>query len=239
VTNLNPGLAKGYALDFGSPVQYVAEGLREGPRTLEELVEGYSHDPAELSRVWDQELRRPRERRRLKGGQEEREAQAKTWLLQRALEALDSQVQRENEHYSLTVGFDDLRVGGLPLPGSETFVEASAREAARPRASTRARRSPRAKTEPSSPASAASDGARASQTHTQDAAASEHPEPEPEPASEVREWLRAHRYTAARLAKALEMDRAEVERLLDGAQEAPRVVRLALWALEHGADGRP
>src|SRR5687767_14274843 len=101
VTNVNPGLQKGYALDFGPPVRYVAETLRAGPQTLEGLVEGYSHDPEELERVWDQELRKPRERRRVKGAQEEREAQAKQWLMERALEALGSQVQHEGDHYAL------------------------------------------------------------------------------------------------------------------------------------------
>jgi hypothetical protein len=32
------------------------------------------------------------------------------------------------------------------------------------------------------------------------------------------------------------MDRGEIERLLDGTQQPSRVVRLALWALDHGAD---
>ena len=240
MTSLNPGLQKGYALDFGSPVRYVAETLRDGPHTLEDLAEGYSHDPDELSRVWDRELRKPRERRRVKGAQEEREALARQWLTQRALEALGNQVRREGEHYALTVDFDDLRVGGLPLPGSATFAEASAREASRPRASTTARRPRGAKAEPSGASTARpakgghSDEASPSDgAHTDVATASDDSQFEGE--SEVEKWLRANRYSAARLAKALEMEREELDRLVDGSLQPSRVVRLALWALEHGA----
>ena len=231
MTNLNPGLAKGYALDFGSPVRYVAEALREGPRTLEDLAKAYSHDAAELSRVWDQELRKPRERRSVKEAQEERAAQAKQWLMQRAIEALGSQVRSDGDRYVLAVDFDDLRVGGLPLPGSSTYAEASSREASRPRASKGARGSRRPKSERSS---AGRPDERAVE-RVEDGALVPSRENEPEQESEVRQWLRAQRYTPARLAKALDMERAALQPLIDGSQQPSRMVRLALWALEHGA----
>ena len=232
MTNLNPGLQKGYALDFGSPVRYVAEALRAGPQTLEGMAHAYSHDSEELARVWDQELRKPRERRQVKGLQEEREQQAKQWLMERALEALGGQVRREGDRYALTIAFDDLRVGGLPLPGSVTFDEASARGASRPRASSGARRSGRAKAE----LSGAANERRTTEAKADGDKGTDSEAAEPAMESEVRQWLRANGYTAARLTKALAMERQEVERLLDGSQQAPRVVRLALWALEHGAE---
>ncbi len=113
---LNPGLAKGYALDFASPLRFVAERLSAGPSTLDALCDEYEHDPGDLARVWDHELRGRGQRRSAKAEvRAEREADAKRWLLDAALRALGDQVRERQGRFTLAVPLADVRVGGLPV----------------------------------------------------------------------------------------------------------------------------
>src|SRR5688572_28301573 len=136
---LNPGLAKGYALDFASPLRYVAVTLNEGARSLDDLAEGYEHDADDLDRVWDQELRAKGQRRSTKPDvQQERRAEAKRWLLEAAMTALGDQVRTKGDELSLAVPPEDLRVGGFPVVLPERLPRDSEDESKRERPSKRA-----------------------------------------------------------------------------------------------------
>lgn len=226
---VNPGLAKGYALDFAAPLRFVAEALAERARPLDELIEAYEHDPADLDRVWDHELRQRGQRRSAKPEvQEERRAEAKRWLLQAAVEALGDQVREGGERLALTVALDAVQVQGLPVAFDP------ARVTPRP-ASPRTKEPSRAQAVASKPEAepevvAEADAEAAS-------AAEEQPEPEPPPPpNPFREWFDDHGYTDRSLARALGVTPTEVKAYREGEQPAPRVVLLALWAIDRGAE---
>ncbi len=220
---LNPGLAKGYALDFASPLRYVALTLHEGAHSLDDLAEGYEHDAGDLDRVWDQELRAKGQRRSTKPDvQQERRAEATRWLLGAAVTALGDQVRDDDGVLSLTVPPEDLRVGGFPVvlpdsPPRDSDAESKSERPARRRTSSRraaaepAEREPPPEPEPE-------------------------PEPPPPPPSPLRAWMDEHGYTEGRLIKDLDLGPREIASYVEGEREVPRVVWLALWALEHGAE---
>ena len=215
---LNPGLAKGYALDFASPLRYVALTLNEGARSLDDLAEGYEHDADDLDRVWDQERRAKGQRRSTKPDvQQERRAEAKRWLLEAAVTALGDQVRTKGDELSLTVAPEDLRVGGFPVVLPETPSEPRPpREPSKRRAG--GRRASGKDAEPPEPEPEAE------------------PEPPPTPPSPLRAWMDEHDYTEGRLVKDLDLGPREIASYVEGEREVPRVVWLALWALERGAE---
>lgn len=216
---MNPGIAKGYALDFAAPLRYVAEALDAREQTLDQLVEGYEHDAEELDRVWDHELRKPGQRRSAKPDvQEERRVEAKRWLLGAAVAALGTQVREGRNGLVLAVPLAEVEVQGLPVAFDPARVEARPRLA---RATSRPRtrqdeadgRKPAAHpVEPEAPASSE------------------------EPSNPFREWFDQHGYTVRALARALGVEPRQVEAYRDGSQQAPRVVLLALWAIDRGAE---
>ena len=94
----HPGTEKGYALNFLSPVRYVAASLERAPALSSELVAGYEHSIAgDLARV-----------RQHEGLASDTEARA--FLVERALLALGDQVEQNGDgKWRLTKPFDDLR----------------------------------------------------------------------------------------------------------------------------------
>jgi len=218
---LNPGLAKGYALDFASPLRYVAVRLHEGARSLDDLAEGYEHDADDLDRVWDQELRAKGQRRSTKPDvQQERRTEAKRWLLEAAVSALGDQVRDDDGVLSLTVPPEDLRVGGFPVVLTESPPRDSDDEPKRERPGKRA--AGRRATKPTEAEPPAEPEAE--------------PEPPPPPPSPLRAWMDEHDYTEGRLIKDLDLGPREIASYVEGEREVPRVVWLALWALERGAE---
>ena len=51
-------------------------------------------------------------------------------------------------------------------------------------------------------------------------------------AADLTTWMTAHRYNKSQLADALGIARSTLDRYLDGSVDVPKVVRLALKALE-------
>ena len=96
--NAHPGTEKGYALDFLSPVQYVAVSLERAPALSSELVKGYKHRIAgDLTRV--------RQHEGLSSN-----AEASAFLVERALIALGKQVEQNGDgKWRLTRTFDEIR----------------------------------------------------------------------------------------------------------------------------------
>lgn len=231
---VNPGLAKGYALDFAAPLRYVAESLDGRARSLDDLVEGYEHDAGDLDRVWDHELRQRGQRRSAKPEvEQERRAAAKRWLVQAALDALGSQVREEGDGLILAVPLDEAQVQGIPVAFDPSRVAARPKVQREPRVSSKRARESRAVPsgpvgEPEPPAVTPSPPAEPGEP--------EEAEPPASPPNPFREWVDEHGYTRRALARALGVKLSEVEEYVEGRQAAPRVVLLALWAIERGAE---
>ncbi|MDA1003437.1 MAG: hypothetical protein O3B31_08865, partial [Chloroflexi bacterium] len=121
---VNPGIAKGYALDFASPLRFVAEQLHAGPRTLDELAERYEHERDDLARVWDHELRERGQRRSAREQvQAQRETDAKRWLIEAAIAALGTQLRQDGDRFALAVPIEAIRFRGIPVVMPATPTE--------------------------------------------------------------------------------------------------------------------
>jgi hypothetical protein len=97
---LNPGVEHSYALDFHSVVRHVATQLELEPQTVAELASSYKH-------VVSGDLVRVRKHHGCKTN-----AEAITFLIERALASLDKQVAQDGEQYRLTRIFSALRYQG-------------------------------------------------------------------------------------------------------------------------------
>jgi hypothetical protein len=220
---VNPGIAKGYALDFASPLRFVAEALNVGPRTVDDLCRAYEHDSAELARVWDHELRAHGQRRSARREiHEQRVADAKRWLLEAAIAALGPQLRAEDDRLVLAVPLAEVRVQGLPVAFPAPSPADRSESPRRVREQPAGRRAARPRSTP-----------RIEKTATDESA---EPETKPDPPNPLREWMERNGYTEERLALALGVEPAAVTSYLAGTRPVERVVWLALWALERGAE---